>query len=85
MWPIFFTLSNTAGDDRTATVLEEPHVKEPKGLGAVVEAGGIQHLGAGGGIWIALHEDAREPGGVWTQRRLWADLVDPVVLSEGLV
>ena len=73
----------------TVTVLAEPRPEEPTGLGAVVEAGGIKHLNGGGfwialhEIWIALHEDAREPQGAWITRRGWADLIDPVVLHEG--
>lgn len=71
----------------TVTVLSDPRPDEPPGLGAVVEAG--TSTGGDRRQWVRIPDtiDAFDARRTWIASgmnpREWADLIDPVVLSEG--
>lgn len=80
-----------SGDGRTVTILSEPRPEEPKGLGAVVRARARIGADPPGRVWIRIAKGGersvcwRSPdflGPVWAT---WDNMIDPVVLSEGVV
>lgn len=73
-----------ASEASAITILAEPRPEEPKGLGAVVEAGINHNYGPTDPyreIWVRTKYDWVQCNG--TLRANWVDLADPIVKHEG--
>lgn len=67
-------------DGRVVTILSEPRPEEPTGLGAVVEA--YEYPGSPLRRWVRT-EYENSPWVFPGHSSKWANLIDPVVLSQG--